>query len=182
MISILVDKVEDKITFVAICSSFVKWRNTCKYFIYEVFKNNNLVFVFRVSDQVLEDCLKEVADELEDINEVFVNQVCKSEFMINSTLNSTQTSPGFTPGGSLHHSPSHSTGGHTPVASPEGAAKMVAFSEKDDLVSASQEEPTISDEMTVEGDEIEDEDSEEYEDDYEDDDYEDDEDWLCYLF
>nr|XP_022337777.1 protein moonraker-like isoform X3 [Crassostrea virginica] len=132
--------------------------------------------VEEVSDQVLEDCLKEVADELEDINEVFVNQVCKSEFMINSTLNSTQTSPGFTPGGSLHHSPSHSPGGHTPVASPEGAAKMVAFSEKDDLVSASQEEPTISDEMTVEGDEIEDEDSEEYEDDYEDDDYEDDDD------
>lgn len=117
----------------------------------------------------MEECLREVADELEDINEAVVNQVCKSEFMINSTLNSTQTSPGFTPGGSLPHSPVHSPGGYTPIPSPDAAAKMVAFSEKDDLVSASPDELTLSDEMTEEGDD-EEEESEEYEDDYEEDD------------
>lgn len=106
---------------------------------------------------------------MEDINEAVVNQVCKSEFMINSTLNSTQTSPGFTPGGSLPHSPVHSPGGYTPIPSPDAAAKMVAFSEKDDLVSASPDELTLSDEMTEEGDD-EEEESEEYEDDYEEDD------------
>jgi hypothetical protein len=111
--------------------------------------------------------LREVSEELEDINEAVVNQVCKSEFMINSTLNSTQTSPGFTPGGSPHQSPARSPGGYTPVTSPEGAVKMVVFSEKDDVVSASQEELTISEEMT-EDDDYDDEDD--YEDDYEEDD------------
>lgn len=117
--------------------------------------------------------MREVADELEDINEAVVNQVCKSEFMINSTLNSTQTSPGFTPGGSSPHSPVHSPGGYTPIPSTDAAAKMVAFSEKDDLVSASPDELTISDEVTEEGDDKEEDDeeeSEEYEDDYEEDD------------
>ncbi|XP_061197750.1 protein moonraker-like [Saccostrea echinata] len=118
--------------------------------------------VEEVSDQVLEDCLKEVSEELEDINEAAVNQLCKSEFMINTTLNSTQTSPGFTPGGSPHQSPTHSPGGYVSVASPNGAVKVVAFSEKEDLVSASQEELTISEEMTED-----DEDEDDYEDDYE---------------
>lgn len=130
--------------------------------------------VEEVSDQVFEECLREVADELEDINEAVVNQVCKSEFMINSTLNSTQTSPGLTPGGSLPHSPVHSPGGYTPIPSPDAAVKMVAFSEKDDLVSASPDELTISDEVTEEGDykeeTDEEEESEEYEDDYEEED------------
>lgn len=112
---------------------------------------------------------------MEDINEAVVNQVCKSEFMINSTLNSTQTSPGLTPGGSLPHSPVHSPGGYTPIPSPDAAVKMVAFSEKDDLVSASPDELTISDELTEEDDDKEEEEeveeeSEEYEDDYEEDD------------
>ncbi|XP_056009035.1 protein moonraker-like isoform X2 [Ostrea edulis] len=148
--------------------------------------------VEEVSDQVLEDCLREVSDELEDINEAVVNQVCKSEFMINSTLNSTPTSPGFTPGasphqspahlpggslhqspahlpgGSLHQSPARSPGGYTSVTSPDGAVKMVVFSEKDDVVSESQEELTISEEMT------EDDDEDDYEDDYEEDYEEDD--------
>lgn len=127
-------------------------------------------FNFRVSDQVFEECLREVADELEDINEAVVNQVCKSEFMINST----QTSPGLTPGGSLPHSPVHSPGEYTPIPSPDAAVKMVAFSEKDDLVSASPDELTISDEVTEEGDykeeTDEEEESEEYEDDYEEED------------
>lgn len=111
---------------------------------------------------------------MEDINEAVVNQVCKSEFMINSTLNSTQTSPGLTPGGSLPHSPVHSPGGYTPIPSPDAAVKMVAFSEKDNLVSASPDELTISDEVTEEGDykeeTDEEEESEEYEDDYEEED------------
>ncbi|XP_062568030.1 protein moonraker-like [Saccostrea cucullata] len=123
--------------------------------------------VEEVSDQVLEDCLNEVAGELEDINEAAVNQLCKSEFMINSTLNSTQTSPGLTPGGSPHQSPAHSPGGYVPVTSPNGAVRVVAFSEKEDLVSASQEELTISEEMTEEDGE---EEGEDYEDDYEEDD------------
>jgi hypothetical protein len=33
-----------------------------------------------VSNLILEDCFKDIADELDETNEAIMNQVCKSEF------------------------------------------------------------------------------------------------------
>lgn len=38
--------------------------------------------VFRISDQVLGECLKEIDSEMDEISEVIVHRVCKSEFAV----------------------------------------------------------------------------------------------------
>jgi Mg2+/Co2+ transporter CorC len=39
-----------------------------------------------VSNLILEDCFKDIADELDETNEAIMNQVCKSEFMVGKVI------------------------------------------------------------------------------------------------
>jgi hypothetical protein len=44
-----------------------------------------------VSNLILEDCFKDIADELDETNEAIMNQVCKSEFMVGSISEHSET-------------------------------------------------------------------------------------------
>ncbi|KAL5017134.1 hypothetical protein ScPMuIL_006723 [Solemya velum] len=45
-------------------------------------KFNPWKLVEEISDQVLKECIHDIATELEDVNDAIVNHVCKSEFMV----------------------------------------------------------------------------------------------------
>lgn len=118
------------------------------------------VLAEEVSNLILDDCFKDIADELEDANEAIMNQVCKAEFMVGNVSESMDL-PQETKTTVYETEDTKMTAFETgPISSSQrlpSVHKEMSSRHEDDSVSFNMDEQ-------YSGEEFEDDDSDEYED------------------